>query len=722
MALGVRYRCEWLDKEDVDLKVDLLQEGYSGAVTSISPAFNTFTIEWNGDRENVLKPVRGAIANFNVQATSAGQFDEFFSAYEKEWQLRFYYDGSLYWTGWVMVGEHIEEIAYPPYEVNFKAYDLGLLQDVYFDATREDDDSMIDVINHALAQTGISQNIKEVVNLYEDSITDGIGVTPLTQINVHQPAYLDDEWNGLTYYEVLERILMPFNAVLFQDNGVWNIVRVPDVAFEHNYRDIDTSGSVTGSGTEDTFVSSFSFLANTPVYMGVKSWKNLNFIYDPLPNNLIHNGYNENTDVTLSDFWTTSGTVVYTTAGGNYAGTHGRLMNIDGTVGTYATHTKTYSVEAADDVRYKLRFRIKMDWTGGVDTCSLTMRIKLTASPSDYYLNLTDGSWELATTNTRLSGFTRYQWREYELLTDKVPDDGTLSFQIIVTSGDFPISGASAEEIFVDYWEITAERYGVPYEDLTEEINSDNILNPEQIVIYHGDTNDGNTAGDVFLGSLQTTAGSVTDNWKSVNGSREDAIQQLCADVYKAQHVTTAKRLQAAIRHATLSPEDVISYDDKKFFFSTFTKDFTNCVADGEWIEIKTGWGDDLMNGETMVNGYLASDLFDTFSWSGNTATISHSPYSGAATASLTSGPDLTEGTRYRVTISFANVGSSDLPSFDIGGTVITQGELSGTEDNVFEIVSDADYTAHPEVMNHASGDACTALEVTITIEEAYGI
>jgi hypothetical protein len=719
MALGVKYRCEWVDVEDVDMKVDILQEGYSSSVTTITPVADALTIQWRGDREDLYKPVKGAIADFNVWATSASQFEEFFDAYEKEYQMKVYYDGNLYWTGWVMVGEHIEEVKYPPYQVNFKAYDLGVLQYVNFDEPADASDSIIGVINELLADTGISLTVKERVNLYEDSMTTGQAYSPFTQAYMHNSSLFED---GLGYncYEALERILLTYNAVLFQSNGVWNICRVPDMIRSHNYRILSTGGTVSSYGSEDTAVSTFDFVDRSALIMGVKTWKNLNFIYDTGAKNIIYNG-NFDVDFTYTDYWTKTGaglvqqTDTLLSSAGSEVLESGKVLEVANT--SYVEYDNNFSVLAADNMGLYIRYKAMPNYGSGTGTPQIQFSVLLDGSGSFTYLQA-DGTWG-ATALISING-TKDQWSSGEIVSDPFPINGDLTIQLHDLGG---LTSPTTDRVFWDEFSIQGIYYGKvrDHEDLSEEINANNILEPEDVIIYYGDSGYGDTGMELHLGSL-FIAGSATSDWQSVNGSAVDNIQQLCADVYKAQHVTTAKRLQAAIRHATLSPEDVISYDDKKFFFSTFTKDFTNCVADGEWIEIKTGWGDDLVNGETMVNGYLATDQFDSFAWSGNTATISHSPYSGDATASLTSGPDLIEGMRYRVTISFANVGSSDLPSFDIGGTVITQGELSGTEDNIFEIVSDADYNSHPQVMNHASGDACTALEVTITIEEAYGI
>ena len=333
MAYGVKYRVEFVDFYSRAIKVDISQEDWAGAITSITPAYPCLSIEWPADRANIFDPVRGAMATLNVYASSVNQFSEFFDAYETEYKMEIYISAALYWTGFVMVGEHQEAFNSAPYVVSLRAYDLGYLQQLTYDRNLEDDDRIIDVIIECLSHTNYGIDIKERVNIYEDSINSTQSDSMLNQINLHQPAYFDDDWVGDTYYDVLAKLLTTFNAFIMQENGLWNICRVEDMVGAHNYRVMDiTTGGVNSSGSEDNTktLASYNIINNSGIMMAASSWKNLMFFQDYGVKNLVHNGHATNEGVAYTDIWTRVGnsTISYSSNAGWYGGSNGSVLKM----------------------------------------------------------------------------------------------------------------------------------------------------------------------------------------------------------------------------------------------------------------------------------------------------------------------------------------------------------------------------------------------------------
>jgi len=720
MAYGAKYRCEFKDYYGVDVKVDILQEDYASTVTSLDPTDNPLVIEWKGDRTDIYKPIRGAVATFTCYAGSAQQFDDFFDAYEKEYKMEVYYNSSLYWTGWVMVGEHVEEIAYPPYMVTFNAYDLGTLKNVYYDQSLEDNDTMLDVIQHCLAQTGFSFALKERVNVYDDSMSAVTGTSPFSQTLIKQTSFFDDDWAPVTYYEALRRILLSFNAMLFQENGVWNIIRIPEMRATHYYRNINTSGSVTSSGTEFPIEGDFDFIAGTPVMMGFPSWKNVNIYFDHQQKNLINNGHFTYDDAgAVADFWTvTSGTASIISTAGRSAGSHSGTLYLTGST-LDIKHTKEYSVYTGDNVVLNVKMRLKADFTGGAtDEATPYIIIRIDGS-SYYWLDWDSGDWS-ATSGVSQVSLTRDTWEEFEIRSLDIPLDGDLELIIFfTTAADFPAS-SSNQRLYIDYIEIIPENGGRASQDLTEEINADNILDPEDITIYYGDSNNDETGASVFKGTLQENVSpGYTDAWQSRLGSAPKTLQELCVDCYKAQHATNTRRLQGVLLEGGMDYEDAVYYDSRYFVASNVRKNFAACTLDGEWIEIKQGWGDSITG--TFVNGAYASNLYDTFSTSSNEFTIEKTT-SGDTDYTTLNSTSVTAGTLYKVTANITDntpMQTSDLPDvMEFAGeglSPVAWGE------NVWYIVADSTTSTHYQFTEHGSGTLCE-ITMAVTIQEAYGL
>lgn len=723
MAHGTKYRSQYKDdKYGVDIQVDLQQEDYAGSVTSIKGVYPALSIEWPSDRDNIFDVVRGSIARFSAYAEVLNQFDEFFDAYEKQWKMVITIDSSIYWSGWVMVGDHIESYLSAPYVVTFMAYDLGYLQDVPFDNTREEDDSIIDVLEYCLTQTGLGLNIKERVNLYEDSINDDEDDSMFDQINVHQTVHFDEDWEAYSCYEVLERELKPLNAFLMQEHGVWNICRVHDMKYEHNYRVI-IGGSVDSSGTEDTTkaLSGVSVINRSGLMMAVPTWKNLNFFQEYGLNNLVHNG-RFGKQITLSDFWTVTGTgtasyVDSDTVNNIYDKfTSNGALRLDSGAGTSnlsLTHIMQYAVESGSSIRLEIRYRFAFYNVGGSGTAEGAFLVDNYYSATNHRVQL-DGTWGATNTDTdNIAGVFR-GFAEGSFITDPFGGTGSLILTITDVRG---ITGASSCFTFWDYFEVIPiiGSSGRSRKDYSEELNANNITEPEEVVIIHGDSEYTATGRDVLAGSYETSAGATTDVWQSKAGSEPEKVAQLCANCYKVQRESSARRFQATIK-GQLSYLTVL-YENARYYLSSA---MTYLVDQSEWqgerIEIKTGWGDDITG--TFLNGFSGSNLYDTFSTSANELNIEKTttPDTDYTTLSTTS---VTAGTRYLLEVNIVdNSMGSTVPDVTFAGTTKTGLDFG---DNSWEVVAATTTDTHPEFTEHTAGEFCD-ITLTVTIKPACGI
>jgi hypothetical protein len=722
MAYGAKYRIEFKDFYDNDIKVDLLKDGYSGSVTSVTPTDDPLKIEWRGERSDLFKPVRGGLATLNVYAQTTDQFSEFFNATEKQFKMEVYVSASLYWTGYVMVGEHQQALLPTPYPVSFKAYDLGYLQDIEYDGSSGTPIKIIEVINACLSETGFGLNVKERVNIYEDSMLSASDDSPLEQAYVYPQSHLDDDHVGLSCYEVLERELLPLNAILMQESGVWNICRVPDMARSHYYRVFNSSSTNIDDGTEDTTtaLSGVNIMELSGILMAAPSWKNLNFFQDHGSKNLIYNG-NFDIPFTYTDFWTKTGAGLVEqvfelpSMYGGFEALDGGLLKVTHSgspASTYVTYDTTFDVDASDNLCLYVTYNAMTTYGSGTGTPQLNFSIINDDGAGTFNYLQADGSWD--STALTYIDVTDGQYASGEIISDVFTHDGTVTVRL------YAPTGISSPTSFLTYWkEFSVQacyRGTVPdYNDLSESISTSNLEEPSDIEVAHGDSQYGESGVELMLGNYRVS-GNATSAWQSNAGSPEDEIQQLCADVYKAQHETTSKKIQGTVKGEIDYLDVLTDSDSVPFFPVSLTKHFAPSELQGEWIEIKTGWGDDITG--TFINGYMASNQYDSFSTTSGEFDITKTTIGDNDLVTL-SGTSVTAGTRYKICFTIIdNSGTSNLPQMALGGTSLTRA-LGYNEQ---EVIATTTQSVHNDFCSHSSGNLCDLTITDITIQEAYGL
>ena len=692
MSYASKYKASFEDIDGNDIEVYIQKEGYSGSIENLIAAADPLTIEWPSVRGNIFNPVRGAVARLTVWADTNNKFSEFFDAYDKEYKIVIDINSSTYWSGFVMIGEHQEQFSGAPYKVTFTAQDLGMLQDIEFDNGNGADDTILDVIQYCLSETGLSLSVKERVNIYEDSINSTSSDSVLKQINVHQSANFDDDWTPISCYEVLQEELKPFNAFLMQENNYWNICRVPDMRLEHNYRVFTSAGAAGAYDTEDCTVdlSDYSILHRPGILLAAPSWKNLNLFQYQKPQNLIQNGKMSNTDVTVSDLWTI-GTIGADVAyvRNAYLPTNSGQSNVlqfsnTSVTQQYITQKKTYSVKSGDYLTFTYSINIYSAFYIG---SSVPVQIKCVVGATTYYLKHSDGSWSTNSTDARIS-CSEYTLTEGTVNADGFPGDGTLS--IVLYEADWGSPGSnSAITNYVNLELYIRGEDGIEGTDYSESISTSNLLNPSEIALNRGDASNADYF-DVLAGCYQTTGGAATDTWQSILGSDEDTIAQLCANCYKAQYTKPAMRLQATIRGLDAYLKVLTDLNDNKFLPTSVTYHVAGAQWQGEWIEIKYGLGDNLVDG--FSNGYLTTPNYDTFSQPQTDTVYLVKAQTSTAAGATIENLDVTSGLRYRATaIVTALGGNVDFPTITIAGT----DQLLSDGETTWEFISNTTSSTH---------------------------
>lgn len=255
MAWDAKYYVEWTDILGLDWRVDIEKDG-SFTAAEIKATGDPLNIEFLANSDDLFEGlIKGSVANIRIYSATNFQWHELFAVEDMEFRMSIYYnDGSdhLFWRGFLITNNYQEPYDGDVYSVVVSASDgLGILKTMLYKyQTTDPDDTYYDgrlleseIINDILAKIGIT-GFTEYVNLYEESMTATAGYSPFDQIRIDVDVFRD-----MYCYEVLEAILMKYNAVMRIVAGVAIIYRplelVETTVYGRTFADDNTKSAVT---------------------------------------------------------------------------------------------------------------------------------------------------------------------------------------------------------------------------------------------------------------------------------------------------------------------------------------------------------------------------------------------------------------------------------------------------------------------------------------------
>lgn len=251
MSFGVKYRNTYTDLLGVSHQVDILEEGYSGSITSIYATSDPVIFAWDASDDTKYATSIASSIDINFRSPSRQYFRSLFTASKFKYQVKHYTATVLDWVGYLIPDLYSEVYDTKDFAVNIKAADgLGLLVNMDFVDANGDAytglKSDFDIIKIMLDKLGNERSIITAINIYETTMDDGTGDDPLKQ------AYTNcDIFYGMNCAEVLDEILKPYGAVLFQDANGWNIIRFSQLKGSYERRIYNSAGTYSSSGTYD---------------------------------------------------------------------------------------------------------------------------------------------------------------------------------------------------------------------------------------------------------------------------------------------------------------------------------------------------------------------------------------------------------------------------------------------------------------------------------------
>ena len=246
MAWGTKYRGTFYSEDGNNYRLDIMQDAYSGTINTLTLADNPIYLHYTNDSDDIYSPIISSTLDINCISYTDYELYNLANCTQNQYLVILYKNSAVFWQGFLMPLQYEED--YKAQEqgliVRLKARDgLNLLKTKYPSTsgiwgTTSYDTSWQTVLLSRLIFDGIKAigyNEKTPTNfliscrLFEDTHTINNTTNLFVQTYAQKRFYADDLNNPLDYYTILERIMEAFQCRLFQYNGSYNIVRIPDL-------------------------------------------------------------------------------------------------------------------------------------------------------------------------------------------------------------------------------------------------------------------------------------------------------------------------------------------------------------------------------------------------------------------------------------------------------------------------------------------------------------
>jgi hypothetical protein len=606
MSYGVKYRNTYTDLLGVSHQVDILEQDYAGGITSVSATQNPVIFAWDPDNDTKYPTSLASSIDISFRSPSRQFFRSLFTASKFKYQVKHYTAAVVDWIGFILPDLYSEAYEKKDFAVNIKAADgLGLLQGMDFvDANglaytgRKSD---FDIIKIMLDKIGNERNIYTAIDIYEESMAHTNADDPLKQ------AYTDcDIFYDMNCAEVLEEILKPYGAILFQDASGWGVVRFSQLYGSYVRRAYSSAGTYTGNTTFNPGVTLTNEMATVAtrnvMVMGATSMRvipaikklRINQDYGYKDNmvpggNMLRKEFGPLTDTVQgksykSKIWKMKRpnpfTIDSSVWGKFLSAQDGQMyIRIDDFINDGFSRAKDiakwaessfYIYQDTKSIALDFEFRLSV-WRDGDGYVTDWIRdLYIQIQVGTYYLTVNgwlNSAGNGVDTYIKLSNQTSsISFNTYHLEADTVPTSGTMYVRIFQVCDPDPITGSSA--VWLDVKSIKLQLTDVDTEMQFDTIIDDlNNIIPEDIDIMCADIPDMVNNRAIYANGKYLSNGTPTKDWKELGSNTVEPLLVSLARIISDQYLVPTISYDAVIRHAHLSVGSVISdpWDSLKY-------------------------------------------------------------------------------------------------------------------------------------------------------------
>ncbi|MBO4657956.1 MAG: tail fiber domain-containing protein [Bacteroidales bacterium] len=217
MAYAVHFRFQWRSQNDNVFRIDILEDGYSGSIVQ-RPLGGAPQL-----RRNKNGNICGSSLEFLAQAQINDEFVMLYTSDAQAFRVDLYNGSTLIWQGFITPELYSEPDIAPPYNVKVTATD-NLGETKLSDYSAQGRVSVSSLLESILDVTGLDFPIHWLSTMRpsDPAAIDAEDMPDSVTVNF-------DHLAGKTNYDILERLLQLFHAVIVQQDCAWLIVRETDI-------------------------------------------------------------------------------------------------------------------------------------------------------------------------------------------------------------------------------------------------------------------------------------------------------------------------------------------------------------------------------------------------------------------------------------------------------------------------------------------------------------
>lgn len=269
MALGVKYSATVM-QQYFDYQIEILEDGYTGAVILGTLSNPLFTINYMGDADNMHEPMRTSMATVHIYVEKDSDVEDLVNdiieTQEKKYFIKIYRKAcgtadaySVMWRGIVLQDNFVIENDCN-YTFELTAVDgIARLKEVKIALTDANNSNIVEGVINMLKQTGVEDLygadeffLTTGCRYFEDSFSsltiDPLAFTKYLPTQVHSIWEVDKPVTYRSYYDVLESICRTFSLRLMHSNGhFWlihaHVYNIADVIVHRYSKGYNISGN-----------------------------------------------------------------------------------------------------------------------------------------------------------------------------------------------------------------------------------------------------------------------------------------------------------------------------------------------------------------------------------------------------------------------------------------------------------------------------------------------
>lgn len=203
------------------------RDAYAGSVIDLVLTGRPCQVRYGG-KGDLFDVIHGSELTINILAGPSDDYGWIKTTDSLKYKVIVYLDTAIYWTGFVLPGQIIED--YLPWRTIMVTCSdrLGLIDNIPYaldGVLYEGYDTYLNILFKALVATGLTLKIRTIVNLFESAMNDGSGDDPIFQASINQNKFINSELEPSSCRTVVEECLRSLKCRLFQAAGIWYIVR-----------------------------------------------------------------------------------------------------------------------------------------------------------------------------------------------------------------------------------------------------------------------------------------------------------------------------------------------------------------------------------------------------------------------------------------------------------------------------------------------------------------